>query len=174
MKVSPLIKIPVKFGIFGGILMIIAIVVMIFFEGNPILTSRILGIVILLLFIFFSIKEFRDYHNNRELHFWQGVSIGIINILTISIISSTFIYIYTTYFDQQTLITYINDRVNDMITNKENLKEMMGEEVYENTLRSVKGTTSFDVAYDVFIKNSFFGLLFTIIISVILRRVPAF
>ena len=174
MKIKPIVKVPLKYGFFGGILVVIAIIVMNFFEGNPIVNSRILDFFILPLFTFFSIKEYRDYYNAKELHFWHGIIIGYINVFTIAIISSLFIYIFISFIDQETLITYVTARVNEMINNKENLKETMGEEVYQSTLSNVKNITAFDVALDDLIKKSLIGLFVTIIISVILRRVPTF
>jgi hypothetical protein len=69
---NKLISIPLKYGTIGGGLVILLFVVFYFLGKNPIIEIKYVDILLLAIFIFFSLKEFRDRHNNRELQLLAG------------------------------------------------------------------------------------------------------
>lgn len=167
-------KVALKYGLVGGALTIISVLVLSTFEDNPIMKARFLDFLIIPIFIFFSLKEFRDYVNRRILHFWQGFVLGLVCYLMISLISASFIFTYTKYLNQSVFRSYVEQRVDYLEENEEGLKEEMGEQVYKDTLSSVRNISPLDIALDDLIKKSAIGTLITIIIAVILRKVPGF
>ena len=141
-----------------------------FLELNPLVNIKMIDMLILAIFIFFALKEFRDRYNNRELHFWQGMTGGVINYLTIAFISALFIYVMTEIIDPTLTTNYIEGRIELLNQNKQTLIETMDEETYLEAIAGVMETTPFDLALDDFLKKSIIGLFLTIIIAVILRK----
>ena len=115
-------------------------------------------------------KEFRNKFNDRKLHFWQGISGGVINYLTVAVISAVFIYIMTVVIDPELTTKYIESRLVLLEENRETLIDTINEETYHQTVAGIKETTATDLALDDFLKKSLIGLFLTIIIAVILRK----
>ena len=101
---------------------------------DPLVNIRVIDILILTIFIFFALKEFRDRYNRRELHFWQGMTGGVINYLTIALISSLFILVMTVIIDPDMTTKYIESRITLLNENKQQLIETIDEEAYSKTL----------------------------------------
>jgi len=167
---NKLISIPLKYGAIGGGLVILLFVVFYFLGKNPIIEIKYVDILLLAIFIFFSLKEFRDRHNNRELHFWQGVTGGMITYFTIAIISALFILVLLVIIDPDLTTNYIESRISLLNENKDALIESINEQAYIDALNGVEETTPMDLAIDDFLKKSIIGLFLTIIIAVILRK----
>ncbi len=169
---NPLYKTPIKFGIIGG-LMAIGLFVFLYLIGqNPVLTNKKIpfGLILLPLFIFFSIKEFRDFHNQKQLRFWQGLVIGVINYLLIAIISAIFIWVFTTYVDKSLIDEMIEFGLKHLEKGKEGFIEIYGEAYYNQTVHTAKNTTAYQIALDDFVIKVLIGTLSTFIISIILRK----
>jgi hypothetical protein len=167
---NKLITVPLKYGLIGGVLVILLFMIFYFLGKNPLVEIKLVDILILAVFIFFSLKEFRDSHNNKELHFWQGVSGGMITYFSIGIISALFILILLVVIDPGITTNYIESRIALINENKEQLVENINEQAYLDALAGVKKTTPLDLAIDDFLKKSIIGLFLTIIIAVILRK----
>jgi hypothetical protein len=167
---NKLITVPIKYGIIGGGLVILLFMIFYFLGKNPLIEIKMVDIFLLAVFIFFSLKEFRDRYNNRELHFWQGLSGGMITYFTIAIISALFILILLVIIDPGITTNYIESRVALINENKEQLVESINEQAYLDALAGVEKTTPLDLAFDDFLKKSIIGLFLTIIIAVILRK----
>ncbi len=169
MQKSPLIYVALKYGLIGSIIAIASFLGFYYLRENPLLSSKLLDVVIILIFLIFSMKEFKDVYNNREFHFWQGMSIGMINYLTIALLSGLFVWIMVKFIDPQLLKSYIQERVQLIETNKNTIQNTFNEKTFQAALEGVRNTSPFDLALDDFLKNSIIGLFLTIIISVIFR-----
>lgn len=167
---NKLVAVPLKFGVIGGFMVCLLILIFYKLDLDPLVNIKIADVLILSIFIFFALKEFRDRHNNRQLHFWQGMTGGVINYLTIAAVSAIFILVLTVIIDPEMTTNYIASRIELLNENKQKLVDTMDEESYLDAVAGVKGTTGFDLALDDFLKKSIIGLFLTIIISVILRK----
>lgn len=167
---NKLVSVPIKYGIFGGIMVILLILIFYFLDLDPLVNIKVADVFILSIFIFFALKEFRDRHNNRQLHFWQGMTGGVLTYLTIAIISAVFILLMTVIIDPEMTTNYIASRIELLNENKQKLVDAMDEETYLKAVAGVRETSGFDLALDDFLKKSIIGLFLTIIISVILRK----
>ena len=167
---NKLIAIPLKYGAIGGVLVILLYLVFYFLGKNPIIEIKLVDILLLAIFIFFCLKEFRDKYNHHELHFWQGVTGGMIAYFSIALISAAFILLLLVVIDPDITTNYIETRIELINENKENLIESINEQAYIDALEGVKKTTPLDLAVDDFLKKSIIGLFLTIIIAVILRK----
>lgn len=167
---NKLVAIPFRYGIIGGGIVIILFLVFYFLDLDPLVNIKLVDVLILAIFIFFALKEFRDGYNNRELHFWQGMTGGLINYVTIAIISAIFILVMTVIIDPELTTKYIEGRIALLNENRQTLVETMDEETFEEAISGVMGTNAIDLALDDFLKKSIIGLFLTIIIAVILRK----
>ncbi len=167
---NKLVAVPLKYGMIGGVVVILLFLIFYFMNLDPLVNIKMVDIFILTVFILFALKEFRDRYNDRQLHFWQGMTGGVINYLTIAVISAIFILIMTVIIDPEMTTKYIESRIALLHENKQTLIDTMDEQTYIDTVAGVKGTTGFDLALDDFLKKSIIGLFLTIIISVILRK----
>jgi hypothetical protein len=169
---KPLVRVSLFYGLFGGVVMIILIIGLQYVGRNPLTDIRVVDLVILSVFLFFAMREYRDRYNDRILYYWQGVSIGILTFLTIALISATFIYILTEFIKPEMVSQYIDSRLDLLQQNKQQLVSTINETAYNKALEGVKQTTSADLGLDDLLKKSFIGLFLTIIIAVILRKKP--
>lgn len=167
---NKLFAIPFKYGLIGGGIVVSLFILFYLLNLDPLINIKVIDILILAIFIFFALKEFRDRYNNRKLHFWQGMTGGVVNYLTIALISSIFILIMTVIIDPELTTNYIESRITLLNENKQQLIDTIDEEAYFETLAGLEETTPFDLALDDFLKKSMIGLFLTIIIAVILRK----
>lgn len=169
---QPIYAVPLKFGLVGGAISAMLFGGIYFFGENPLVVYRQFDFSFLLLplFLFFSIREFRDFGNNRELRFWQGMSVGFLTYMIIAFVSALFVWVFVSFVDIQLLAGYIDDRLRLITIMKEEMIETMGEVVYETAYSEVQGITAVEVAMDDFLKKIFIGLFLTVLISVFLRK----
>jgi hypothetical protein len=169
----PLVGVPLKFGIAGSVLIIILFVFLFYAGKHPLLISIVTDfrLILIPLFVFMSIKEYRDYRNNQVLHFWQGLIIGFNCYFVIGSLTAILILIFPN-FEPEFLNKYIDISTNQLINNKEQVISAVGENAYNRTLQKMPLTTSIDLALDYAMKTLLIGIPITIIISVLLRRQP--
>lgn len=171
-SLPPIVAVPVKFGLVGGAMTILLFLVIYFLGQNPLLVYGNFDFSFLLLpvFIFFSIKEFRDYKNHKQLGFWQSMAVGIISYVTMALISAFFIWFFLNFINSELVSGYIADRIQLIVHMKGELIEKLGTEMYEKTYHELESTTAYVIALDDFLKKIFIGLFLTLILSVILRK----
>lgn len=167
---NKLFAVPFRYGLLGGAVVLMLFLVFYFLELDPLVNIKMIDLLILAIFIFFAVKEFRDQHNHRNLHFWQGMSAGVVTYVTIAVISSIFILLMTVMIDPEMTTNYIEGRIQLLNENKPTLVEAMDEKTFLEAVAGVEKTTPVDLAIDDFIKKSVIGLFLTIIIAVILRK----
>ena len=170
---SPMVTVALKYMAFGSLLSILLILALFYAQRHPLLMPPILDFRILIfgVFIFFSLKEFRDYLNGGILYFWQGMSVGMLCYLGMALLGSLFILIFG-WIEPGFLDSYIIIATSQLESNKEQFLEAIGKEAYNTALAELPLTTVTDLAVDYFLKSIPVGLFLTIIIAVILRRQP--
>lgn len=169
---NPIVKVSLKYGAIGGLLAIILLIVLYAVGQNPLLSTKKIpfGIILIPLLVFFSIKEFRDYFNNSELRFWQGLVIGFVNYLIIALISAAFIWAFLSYYDQEILKELINFNVLNFEQNKTGFIETFDQATYDKVLADIRKTTVYHIALDDFVRKMLIGFISTFIISIFLRK----
>ncbi|MBS1681153.1 MAG: DUF4199 domain-containing protein [Bacteroidetes bacterium] len=168
---NPLIKIPFRYGLIGGVLGSIVIAVLYYLGRHPFLLPVIVDfrIVIFALLISFSLKEVRDYYFKGNLLFWQGMVGSYVLIVTSGLIGS-FATLVLARVDADFVPQYVGKLQQQMAGYQKQIIESVGTEVYQQQLAKLPGTTAWDLAGDYFLKSLIIGLFLTIIISVILRK----
>ena len=169
---NPILKVAIKFGLIGGLLAVALFITLYALDQNPLLSTKKIpfGIILIPLLVFFSIKEFRDYFNGRELRFWQGIVTGFVNFLIIALISSVFIFVFLSAYDQELLQDLINFNIINFERNKEGFIETFDETTYNNVLADIRKTTVHHIALDDFTRKMLIGFISTFIISIFLRK----
>jgi sensor histidine kinase regulating citrate/malate metabolism len=165
-----MVKVAGKYGAAGGGILASLFLTLYFLNRSPLLYAKLIDVIILLILLVFAIREYRDIYNGGKIHFWQGMTVGILTYLFMAIISAVFTYIMTAIVDPNLLSHYIDTRMAMLQENKDTLIATIDERAYVNSLEGVKNTTVFDLALDDFLKKTIAGLIVTIAISVILRK----
>jgi hypothetical protein len=168
---NTLVNVALKYGLIGGSLVIGLILFLYLMDKNPLSNARYSDLFVLLIFILFGIKEYRDVYNNKVLHFWQGMTVGTITVLVIAILSSVCIAVLCS-LDMELLTSFVAEKIEFVNQNKASLIEAIDERAYLDTIRGLRETTVIDMALDDFLKKTLIGLILSIIISVIFRKKP--
>jgi hypothetical protein len=170
-KKSPLIQIPLKYAVVGAALACILLAMLFFNDRHPFFIPVVYDFRLLLipLFVFFAIKEYRDYAHGGALHFWEGMLIGIIVYLGIGVFVGVFLAFFG-HYHPPFLEEYIRLAVEQLQGHREEFINSISEETYNSTLENLPLTTIGDLAMDYLLKCIPIGLFSTIIISVILRK----
>jgi len=170
---SLLLRLALRNGSIAGLLAITMIIVLYVADKHPFLVPMIADFRIFLfgLFIFFTLKEYRDKTEGNILYFWQGMVgayqfIGVFSLITaigimiFSSIEPNFIQEYITLFLQQAE------------EGKAEVIQQMGKENFERNLEAIRATNGAERAFVYVIQNIWIGLFISIIISIILRKQP--
>jgi len=175
MKIRPIIpKISGRYGLVGGVLAILSFVTFFYLDQQPWrnLISFLLDIVIIGLFCFLPIKEFKRDHNKNELRFYHGMTIGFISYLMTAFVFSIFYALFINVIEPSFMELYKSVQIEDM----ESMKEMiMGqvdenkEEFFQEQLSAISKITKSQLILDVFLKKAIIGLFLTPIFSIVLR-----
>lgn len=160
-----------QFGGIGGVLSVVAFVILSFLRSDPTNLSLIFGYVITPISLFLAIKFFKEYTNQGFLSFAEGMSVGFVTYLLIALISGIGIWIILlvspVLFEEIKL-----SKLEVLEQNKETIIAQMGDDSFTTALFSVQNMISWDLALNDAIWKLIPGLFFTIIISVILRKNP--
>jgi len=169
---NPLFLVPFKYGLVGSLLNIVALMVLYYLGRHPLLLNPILDtrLPLYALFIFVGLKVFKEEHNEGIMHFWQGMTIGMILYILMAILSSTFIYTFSEIEATKFLSEYIKLATDQLVANKEMFIESIGEKTYIDTIAQLPQTRSIHLAADYLLKSIPIGLFLTIILSVLMRN----
>ena len=170
-RIPVTVQVALKYGFFSALLLCVVLVSLYYTDKHPLLIPVIYDVRILLLalFIFFAIKDFRDNKNGGEAHFWQGMIIGLLVAIFLGMFTAFGIMLFGV-IEQDFLSSYIELTMSQLTSNKDLFIESIGVEVYEKNLQNLPSTTLSDLALDYYLKTVAIGLFLTIIISIILRR----
>ena len=170
---SPLLRIPFRYGLLGGVIGSIVIAVLYFIGRHPFLLPVIFDfrIILFAVFIFLSLKELRDYYLQGVLFFWQGMIGSYVFIFTSALIASGFTWCFAKW-NSEFLPSYIEKLQEQMLGYKQEIITSVGVDAYNQQLAKLPFTSPLDLAGDYFLKSMIIGLFLAIIMSVILRKQP--
>jgi len=140
-----------------------------FFTPDPTLISKVFSFIITPIFVGAGIYFYRFRINNNQLSFAEGMSIGFIVYFINAFVTFSGIYIGLIF--SKSLFGNIKSNMMQVLDDKrEEIINTLGNASYEKTYQEMLQLTVFDVAITDFIFKIAFGLFFTIIISIILRK----
>jgi len=172
MKIDPiLIRLPVKFGLFGLLLTVLAFLVFYYAGLMPWrnLVSLILDTLLVGAFCFVAIKEFKTNYNGGILSFYHGMTLGFVTYVIIALGFGVFYRFFIDIVEPDFISNYITLAKEDMVSRKILIVASLGEESYDKNFIALETTSSGVLMLDAIIKKALIGLFLTPIFSVILR-----
>ena len=174
-RLHPLITVPLKYALVASLLAVILLIILFTTGRHPLLIPIFYDYRILLfaVFIFFTLKEFKDYHGQGILHFWQGLLAGIMFYLSLGLLVGIFINVYG-HLQPDFLTGYIEGIIKGLELNREQLTSQhtitITPEELDRQISLMKATKPHQMALDYFIKSCLIGFFLSILLAVILRR----
>jgi len=172
-KPSPLVFIGVRYGAIAGVLAIVLLIAMYYIGRHPLMVSPFVDFRILLfgVFIFFSLREFREDYQAGTLYFWQGMIGSFIMVMVAGTLASILLLIFCS-FENEFILSFVKLRIEYLKTFPPEDIKRIGKEVFERNLELVSSTNSKQIASLYFAQSLMIGLFVGIILSVILRKQP--
>ena len=170
MDKSQLYKVPIKYGLAGGVIAIVLFLTLYYSDVDPISAVRPFDFILLPIFIFFSVKELRDYKYGGRLFYWQGMTVGLVCYLLIALVSASFLWLFLEFIDPALFLSHKQENIAILTAESKKWIDQLGAEAYENTLDSLRSVSIFSLVADDFLKKVLIGFLATTIIAIILKR----
>jgi hypothetical protein len=172
-KPSPLFTIAVRYGAIAAVLSIALNMAMFYMNRHPVMISPYLDFRVFLygIFIFFSLKEYRDFHNEGALHFFQGMFGSFVLVATAGVLGSILYRIFGA-FETNFIPEYVRLMTEYLNGWPEEDIARVGKETFERNLQSLPSTNMGQIATMYLVQSFGIGLFVSIIMSVILRKQP--
>jgi Protein of unknown function (DUF4199) len=173
MKKSPLVGISLRNGFIGGILAVILLIVMYYMGPHPMLILPFVDFRILLfgVFIFFTLKEFRDTYQDGVLHFFQGMLGSFMLVMIMATVAAAGVWIFSAT-EPDFVADYIKQGMESLKAYSKDDINRIGKEVFDRNLALLPSTNGKALAGKHFGQSLVFGLFLSVILSVILRKQP--
>jgi len=173
-RIPPLVRVPLRYGLIGGALGFVIVIILYYIGRHPFLIIPVFDFRVALfgVFIFFVLKELRDYYFGGFLFFGQGMAASAIFVITFSVLASLLTWIFAINVPHF-VIQYVELATNQIKTYPKETIEQIGKDVYDQALVDLKSTTAFGLARLYFRQGIIIGFFISLILSVILRRQPA-
>ncbi len=172
-KPSPLFTIAVRYGAIAAVLSIALNIAMFYMNRHPVMISPYLDFRVFLygIFIFFSLKEYRDFHNEGALHFFQGMFGSFVLVATAGVLGSILYRIFGA-LETNFIPEYVRLMTEYLKGWPEEDIARVGKETFERNLQSLPSTNMGQIATMYLVQSFGIGLFVSIIMSVILRKQP--
>ena len=143
--------------------------ILVLLDKNPVIyVSNIIFIgPMMAMFLFLSVKAFKDL-NSYSLRFWQGFTIGMLFTLSFSMLYASFLIIYGDFFDQVYFDEYREMILEKLMAGKELLVEQLGEEGFNNYLKSSESSNK-RIVGSLSFNNILIGIVVTPLLSLFMR-----
>ena len=165
-------QVPLKYGLIGAGLNAVLFMALYWMDENPLTVAGPFdfSFIVVPLMIYFSLREFKKYHNHGELRFWQGLSAAFVCYFVLAITFAVLLYFFLENLDASILEGYRQNRLELLRQNQAPMVEQFGEAAYNEQVIKTEQTSAYIKALDDFWKKLIIGLLLAIPISVILRK----
>lgn len=170
---APLIKVVMRYAGIASVLGVALMVGLYYMGRHPFLIPVFFDFRIILfgVFIYFALKEFRDFHQDGVLYFWQGLVGSIAFISLYGAIASTLILLFE-WAEPEFLRSYIQKQIAQLQSLPPEVVERIGKEVVTRNLETLPATNVYALPKLYMFQGFVIGLFVSIIISVILRKQP--
>lgn len=172
-KPSPLFTIAVRYGAIAAVLSIALNIAMFYMNRHPVMIAPFLDFRVFLyaIFIFFSLKEYRDFHNEGALHFFQGMFGSFVLVATAGVLGSILYRVFGA-LETNFIPEYIRLMTEYLKSAPEDEVARVGKETIERNLQALPSTNMGQIATLYLVQSFGIGLFVSIIMSVILRKQP--
>ena len=170
---KPVVKVSLRNGVLAGITGSFLLAALYFMGRHPFLIPPYLDFRIILfgVFIYFTLREIRDYYQNGILYFWQGI-IGSFLFMASYAIASSLLLLLLLRISPDFLNDYIGLSIEQLRSLPNEVIERIGNELYSAQLEQLPRTSPLELVGLYFRQTVIISLFISIILSVILRRQP--
>lgn len=170
---NKLMRIALRYGLIGGVIAFVLVIVMFYLGRHPLVVSPYLDFRILLfgIFVFFALKEFRDYDQEGVLYFAQAMLGGFMVIFVVTVTASVLIWIFG-LFESDFVSQYIEQVTAYVKAFSQEDIDRLGKDAYERNLMALPSTNISKLAFTYFVQGLVIGFFVNIVLSVIVRRQP--
>jgi hypothetical protein len=169
----PLFQVPLKYGAIAGVLGAALVIGLYYIGPHPFLIPVYLDFRIFLfgVFIFFTLKEIRDFYKGGILYFWEGLIGSFIFTTAFAVIAAAGMIVFILIVPDF-LQSYITQSIEQLKLLPPDIIERIGKDVFERNLEILPATNGFDLALLYLLQSFMIGMFISILLSVILRRQP--
>jgi hypothetical protein len=170
---TPLIKVSVRYGVLAGIIGAGLLTALYYLDRHPFLIPVYLDFRIILfgVFIFFTLREIRDYHQNGVLYFSQGIFASLLFTISFTLVAAGFVIVFAELVPAF-LADYIRLQSEQIRALPREVIDSIGKDVYERNLAMLPTTNGYDLGQLYSLQSFLISLFISIILSVTLRRQP--
>jgi hypothetical protein len=170
-KMKPLINVPLRYGVLAGVIGSALLVGLYYMDRHPFLIPVFIDFRIFLfgVFIFFTLQEIRDYHQQGILYFWQGLSGSFLFTVAYAVISALLLVLFIAAVPRF-LETYVSLSIEQLEKMPADVIDRIGKDAYTRNLELLPATSISDLAFLYIVQSFLISLFVSIILSVILRR----
>lgn len=172
-SITPLIRVCVRYAFIAGVLGIALLVILYYIGKHPFLIPVYTDFRIILfgIFIFFSLKEYRDIQRGGLLYFWEGMIGSLVFVIAFAGIAALAIVAFAA-IEENFVASYVRLTIEQIRSLPAEVMEKIGKEVVERNIEKLPDTTAFELSKLYVFQSFVIGFFISIIISVILRRQP--
>lgn len=170
---NALAKVSLRYGVLAGFIGSGLLIALYYIDRHPLVIPVYLDFRIILfgVFIFFTLREIRDYHQDGILYFWQGIIASFLFTICFAVITSLAIALFIQVVPAF-LTEYIDLTLAQMRSFPPEVIEAIGKDVYERNIEMLPSANASQLAVTYFVQSFLISLFISIILSVTLRRQP--
>ena len=166
------IKLSVKYGVIGGILIDAPFLILQYMRLKPLvnLNTMIMEGMLIFIFLYVGTREYRDRFNGGELNFRDGMSVGFPMYIIMAVLYMGFLWVYIVWIDPGFTENYrieAEQYIRDSLANTTDPKKA---ELLKQEIGNISNTGIGDLLLDGLLKKIFLGLMLTPVSTVILRK----
>jgi hypothetical protein len=170
---NPLFRIVIRYGLVAGVLGFALLVILYYAGRHPFVIPVFFDFRILLfaLVLVFSLRDFREFHNEGLLSFAQGMVGSFVLTFAYALVSSILLFAFVSW-NAEFLSSFVELTLEQAKSYPVEDIERMGRETFEQGLMAIKEADAAYLAKRYFFQSFIISFFISIIISVILRRQP--
>ena len=170
---NPLVKVSLRYGVLAGITGSVLLTGLYYMGRHPFLIPVYVDFRIILfgIFIFFTLREIRDYYQQGILYFSQGIFASLLFTISFTLVSTLFIMLFALVVPAF-LSDYIHLTEQQLKALPAEVIDSIGKDVFQRNLEMLPATNAYDLGFLYSIQSFLISLFISIILSVTLRRQP--
>ena len=170
-KINPNIpKLALRYGLVGGFFLLVVFMTFHLIGIKPgAFVTMIANLIVLLVFLFIALKDFKDNYNAGEFRFYHGMTIGVFSLVVMGTVFGLLYAIYTGLIDVDYLsnkINYLSEDLQNQIVNESDTERR---EILERQLEGLEETSLTADILSEAIKRIVFGYLLVPVFSIVFR-----
>ena len=168
-----LIKVSLRYGVIAAVIGSGILLALYYMGRHPFLIPVYADFRIILfgIFIFFTLREIRDYYQNGTLYFAHGIFASMLFTVTYAVLSSLAVYLFSVAVPAF-LRDYTDLQMRILKALPADVIDRIVKDVYLKNLAALPATKPWDLALLYFSQSFLISLFLSVILSVILRRQP--